>query len=188
MTDTGNKAIAALGTLYEALGLDLGEATATRHLKALAEMTQGILLHEGELVDMLKTFPAPPDPGIVVVKDIPFSSLCEHHMLPFAGTVSVAYLPGTEIIGLSKIPRLVRMVAARPQVQERIGQMVADAVYSKVRCAGKPTGSAVVVRAEHTCMAHRGARSRGIMVTSCMRGVFRADAQARAEVMGLIGS
>jgi GTP cyclohydrolase I len=186
----GNAIDAAMG-LFQHLGLSLQPDTAARMVKALEEMTAGADVLHNALVKGIKTFDAPPDPGIVVVKDIPFSSLCEHHMLPFQGMVSVAYLPDELIVGLSKIPRLVKLVAARPQVQERLGQMVADALAEAIETPGRPpwlTGVVVVVRGQHTCMSHRGARSPGTMVTSCVRGVFRQDASARAEALGLLGS
>ena len=146
---------------------------------ALGELTEG---YGVDLVSMLKTFPLEGDGGLVLVKGIKFASLCEHHVLPFTGTVDVAYIPGTRIVGLSKIPRLVRAVTRRLQVQERIGKQIADAM----ECALAPKGVMVVVRGRHTCMAIRGVEADGEMVTSYVLGVFGRDAAARSEALSLM--
>lgn len=155
--------------------------TPGRMSRALAELTSG---YGADLAAILKTFPIEKgsDTGIVIVKDLPYASLCEHHVLPFTGTCAVAYLPGDRIVGLSKIPRLLRAITRRLQVQERIGVMVADALMEHVGARG----AMVVARARHTCMALRGIESPGEMVTSCVRGVFADDAAARAEVLSLL--
>lgn len=158
--------------------------TPARMVKALRELTSG---YEGgaphQMQSILTTFDGEGD-GIVVVRDLPFASLCEHHVLPFTGMVSVAYLPSERIVGLSKIPRVVRKVTRRLQVQERIGNMIADTLEEGL----KPQGIAVVVRAQHTCMCLRGIESHGEMVTSHVRGVFKTDQAARAEVLRLFES
>ena len=117
---------------------------------------------------------------MVVVKGIPFYSLCEHHMLPFFGTASVGYLPRGRVIGLSKIPRIVEMYARRLQVQERMTQQIADFLQSRLN----PYGVGVVIEAEHLCMAMRGVQKGGAtMVTSSVLGTFRTTKETRDEFM-----
>jgi GTP cyclohydrolase I len=117
---------------------------------------------------------------MVVVKNIPFYSLCEHHMLPFFGHVSVGYLPRGRVIGLSKIPRVVEMYARRLQVQERLTQQIADFLQARLN----PYGVGVVIEAEHLCMAMRGVRKGGAtMVTSSVLGTFRTTKETRDEFM-----
>jgi GTP cyclohydrolase I len=117
---------------------------------------------------------------MVVIKGIPFYSLCEHHMLPFFGTASVGYLPRGRVIGLSKIPRVVEMYARRLQVQERMTQQIADFLQQKLN----PYGVGVVVEAEHLCMAMRGVQKGGAtMVTSSVLGTFRTTKETRDEFM-----
>jgi len=120
---------------------------------------------------------------MVVVKDIEFYSLCEHHLLPFYGKVHVAYVPNGKIVGLSKIPRLVDMFARRLQVQERLTTQIAEALEEAL----EPKGVAVVVEGAHLCMLMRGVQKQSAsMVTSHVRGVFRTDRATRAEFMALI--
>lgn len=156
------------------------EDTPKRMAAALGELTAG---YGDDPRSYLTTFPSEPDPGMVVVRDLPFASVCEHHVLPFTGTASVAYIPVDRIIGLSKIPRILRAVSRRLQVQERIGHEVADVLMDACLNA---RGVMVVIRARHTCMALRGVESPGEMVTSCIRGRFATDAAARAEAMELM--
>ncbi len=121
---------------------------------------------------------------MVVVRDIEFYSLCEHHLLPFHGRAHVGYLPRGRVIGLSKIPRIVDMYAHRLQVQERLTVQIADLL---MECL-EPKGVACVVEASHLCTMMRGVRKQGAtMVTSSMLGTFRRDARTRGEFMGLIG-
>jgi GTP cyclohydrolase I len=121
---------------------------------------------------------------MVVVRDIEFYSLCEHHLLPFIGTAHVGYLPKGRVIGLSKIPRIVDMYAHRLQVQERLTVQVADFLMERL----SPKGVACVVEASHLCTMMRGVRKQEArMVTSSMLGTFRRDARTRGEFMGLIG-
>lgn len=121
---------------------------------------------------------------LVLVKDIPFYSMCEHHLVPFFGKAHVAYIPkGGKVVGLSKLARSVEAVAARPQLQERITTTVANAIVDKLT----PYGVMVVVEAEHMCMTMRGVKKPGSKtVTSAVRGIFEKDAAARAEVLSLI--
>lgn len=115
---------------------------------------------------------------MVVVKGIPFYSLCEHHLLPFFGTAAVAYVPRGQVIGLSKIPRIVEMYARRLQVQERLTQQVADFLQERLG----PQGVGVVIEATHLCAVMRGVRKPGtVMTTSAILGNFRANARTRAE-------
>jgi len=121
---------------------------------------------------------------MVVVRDIEFFSLCEHHLLPFIGKAHVGYLPRGRVVGLSKIPRIVDMYAQRLQVQERLTVQVADFLMERL----EPKGVACVVEATHLCTMMRGVKKQeATMVTSAMTGTFRRDARTRAEFMGLIG-
>jgi GTP cyclohydrolase I len=120
---------------------------------------------------------------MVIVKDIDFYSLCEHHLLPFFGRCHVAYIPQGRVIGLSKIPRLVEIYSRRLQIQERLTNQIADTVREKVQ----PLGVAVVMEAAHLCMSMRGVeKQNSIAVTSAMLGVFRDDARTRMEFLELI--
>ena len=122
---------------------------------------------------------------MIMVRDVPFASTCEHHLVPFIGVAHVAYIPGPDglITGLSKLARLVDGYARRPQVQERLTTQVADALGDAL----KPTGVLVVLEAEHLCMSIRGANKPGALtVTSAVRGHFRDDARARAEALGFV--
>jgi GTP cyclohydrolase I len=120
---------------------------------------------------------------MVIVKDIDFYSLCEHHMLPFFGKCHVAYIPNGKVIGLSKIPRIVDVFARRLQVQERLTNQIAATIEEKIR----PLGVAVVTEAAHLCMSMRGVeKQNSVATTSAMLGAFRNDARTRAEFLELI--
>jgi GTP cyclohydrolase IA len=120
---------------------------------------------------------------MVLVKDIEFYSLCEHHLLPFYGRVHVAYIPDGRILGLSKIPRIVDVFARRLQVQERMTQQIAVALESVLR----PKGVGVVAHAAHLCMMMRGVQKQNsAAMTSCLLGVFRSDPKTRNEFLGLV--
>ncbi|HYS32744.1 MAG TPA: GTP cyclohydrolase I, partial [Streptosporangiaceae bacterium] len=115
---------------------------------------------------------------------IPFRTVCEHHLLPFAGVAHVGYLPAERILGLSKLARLVEHFAARPQTQERLTRQVADCLLERLR----PRGAGVVLEAEHTCMTLRGVRATGATtITSALLGCLRADPRSRAEFFALAG-
>jgi GTP cyclohydrolase I len=121
---------------------------------------------------------------MVIVRNIDFYSLCEHHLLPFFGKCHVAYLPDRKVIGLSKIPRLVDVFARRLQVQERLTSQIADTIQDKIA----PHGVAIVMEATHLCMAMRGVeKQNSLTVTSAMLGVFHSDARTRHEFLSLIG-
>jgi GTP cyclohydrolase I len=121
---------------------------------------------------------------IVLLKDIPFQSHCEHHMAPIIGRAHIAYLPQDRVVGISKLARVLHAFARRLQVQERLTAEVADCIWEHL----KPQGVAVVIEATHACMTARGVRTPGVtMVTSRMMGVFRDDERSRKEVLSLIG-
>jgi len=120
---------------------------------------------------------------IILVKDVSFYSICEHHLLPFKGVCHIAYLPDKKITGLSKVVRLVELCASKPQVQERLTTEIADALMSRLG----PKGVMVVIEAEHLCMTMRGVRKPGSkMVTSVVRGIFRTNEKTRIEALDLI--
>jgi GTP cyclohydrolase IA len=120
---------------------------------------------------------------VVLVRDISFNSMCEHHLLPFIGHAHVAYIPKGKVIGLSKIARVVEVISKRPQVQERMTEEIANLLVSELDAKGV----AVVIEASHSCMTIRGIRKPGSsMVTSAMKGLFRTNMSSRAEVMQLI--
>lgn len=157
--------------------------TAERMVRAFEEMTGGLDLDPQAILG--RTFEAEHD-EVVVVRGIRFVSICEHHLLPVEGTAAVAYIPsGGKVVGLSKIPRLVEALARRPHLQERMTAQIVEALVEAL----SPAGAAAVVRARHACMTCRGARQwDGEMVTSCVRGAFREQPAARAELLALIGS
>src|SRR5947209_15848247 len=120
---------------------------------------------------------------VVLLRDIEFHSLCEHHLLPFTGRAHVAYLPDGKVVGLSKLARLVEGYARRPQVQERLTTQIADALMNELN----PVGAACVIEATHTCMTIRGAKKPGsIMATSALRGIFKDNPASRAEILALM--
>lgn len=121
---------------------------------------------------------------IVLLKDIPFQSHCEHHLAPIIGKASIAYLPGDRVVGISKLARVLHGYARRLQVQERLTAEVADCLWTNLN----PKGVAVVIEASHACMTARGVRTPGVMMTtSRMMGVFRKDERSRREVLALMG-
>jgi GTP cyclohydrolase I len=122
---------------------------------------------------------------IVLLRDIPFYSICEHHLMPFIGSAHVAYLPSGAVLGVSKLARIVDCFARRLQVQERLTDQIAEFIMTSL----KPKGVAVVIEASHSCMTIRGIKKPGsVMVTSSLRGIFRKDPRSRNEVMSLIHS
>jgi len=120
---------------------------------------------------------------LVLVKDIPFYSMCEHHFLPFHGVAHIGYIPNGRVVGLSKLARALETLARRPQLQERLTGQLADTIMRTL----EPQGVAVVVRADHLCLSMRGVRKPGsLTVTSAMRGVFQRNAATRAEFLSLL--
>jgi GTP cyclohydrolase IA len=167
------------------VGEDPGRAglrdTPERFAKAMRFLTGG---YEAEPQDVVGggIFEAEGE-GVVLVRDVEFHSLCEHHVLPFFGRVHVAYLPGAKIIGLSKIPRLVDLFARRLQVQERLTEQVADALVELLQ----PRGVLVVAEARHLCMAMRGVeKQHSQTATRALRGAFAHDAGARQEALAML--
>lgn len=152
--------------------------TPKRVVKALRELTAGYAQDAATVLGT--TFDVPYD-DMVIVSGIKFASLCEHHVLPFHGTVTVGYVPGERVVGLSKIARLVEMYARRLQVQERLTREIAEAMETHLGALGV----GVVIRGEHSCMAHRGVGKQATMTTSAMLGVMRTDPAARAELIAL---
>ena len=164
-------------------GLGLGhdehtKFTAYRFYRALVELLHYHIIDEEPKV---KLFPAKGIDDIIIVKDIPFTSLCSHHLLIFEGVVHVAYLPGQKIIGLSKIPRIVDYFSKRPQVQEKLANDIADYLMKVL----EPQGVMVIVEGRHSCAACRGVRKDHTFITSAIRGVF-SDQSIRQEVLMLL--
>lgn len=177
---------AAIRELLAAVGEDPDreglKRTPDRVARAYAEMFAGLTVNPDAVLET--TFDENHD-ELVLVKDIPLYSICEHHLVPWHGTAAVGYIPGEDgrITGLSKLARVVDLYAKRPQVQERLTSQVADAVMHRL----EPQGVVVVVEAEHLCMAMRGVRKPGsTTVTSAVRGIFKSDPRSRAEALSLI--
>ncbi|MGY1837277.1 GTP cyclohydrolase I FolE [Blastococcus sp. SYSU DS0510] len=180
------RAAAAVRELLIAVGEDPDrpglQETPARVARAYAETLAGLWQ---DPYDVLATTFEEDHDELVLVKDIPMYSTCEHHLVPFHGMAHVAYIPGEDgrVTGLSKLARLVEVYARRPQVQERMTRQIADALDDVL----KPRGVLVVVQAEHLCMAMRGIRKPGSStVTSAVRGIFRDNAATRSEAMGLV--
>lgn len=156
--------------------------TPSRVARAYAELMSGLKETPRE---HLKTVFHERYDEVVLLRDIEFHSLCEHHLLPFTGRAHVAYLPDGKVVGLSKLARLVEGYARRPQVQERLTTQIADALMEELN----PMGAACVIEATHTCMTIRGARKPGsTMVTSALRGIFKENPSSRAEILTLMYS
>lgn len=177
--------VGAVALLLEMIGEDVDrdglKDTPRRVAKAFLEMTSGYHEDPGQILST--TFDVTYD-EMVVLKDIHFISLCEHHMLPFVGIAHVGYMPGERVVGISKMARLVQCFAKRLQVQERLTRQVADAMQEHL----KPKGVAVIVEAHHSCMSCRGVRQESAkMVTSAMLGSIKDTDPQRAEFLRLIG-
>lgn len=154
--------------------------TPGRVAKHWLKITEG--LHQDPAEPLQKTFPCDHN-ELVLIRDIPFNSLCEHHLLPVWGTAHVAYLPQGRVVGLSKIPRSLDILSARPQMQERITQELADLIRTHLQ----PVGVLVVLTAEHGCMKTRGVLKSGAMTTTmAARGSYQNDSIARSEVLSLL--
>ncbi len=154
--------------------------TPARVARMYAELFSG--LHQDPRVHLQTAFTEKYD-EVVLVRDIAFHSVCEHHLLPFMGKAHIGYIPDGRVLGLSKLGRIVEVVSRRPQVQERLTETVADLLVEELGAKGV----AVVVEAVHTCMTIRGIRKPGSeCVTSAMKGLFRSNVSSRAEVLSLI--
>jgi len=156
--------------------------TPNRVARAYSELMAGL---QDDPKRHLKTVFTEEYDEVVLLRDIEFHSLCEHHLLPFTGKAHVAYLPDGKVVGLSKLARLVEGYARRPQVQERLTTQIADALMEELA----PIGAVCVIEATHTCMTMRGAKKHGsTMVTSALRGIFKENPSSRNEILSLIYS
>jgi GTP cyclohydrolase I len=178
------KLVKAARLILEAIGEDPGreglEETPERVARMYEEVFAGLHRDPGKSI---KTIFTERYDEIVLVKDIPFASMCEHHLLPFLGKAHTAYIPDGKVLGISKLARAVDVLARRPQVQERLTNQIADLIESIV----KPKAVAVILEASHTCMTIRGVKKPGSsVVTSAMRGYFRRNIATRNELMNLI--
>jgi len=154
--------------------------TPSRIARSYAELMAG--LHDDPRRHLKTVFTERYD-EVVLLRDIQFHSLCEHHLLPFTGRAHVAYLPDGEVVGLSKLARLVEGYARRPQLQERLTTQIADALMEELN----PIGAACIIEAVHTCMTIRGAKKHGsTMVTSALRGIFQENPSSRSEILSLM--
>ena len=185
MTDAPDKLESIVGEMLRELGEDAARdglaRTPLRVAKALRFLTEG---YQQDPVSILNgaLFEVSYD-EMVLIKDVDFYSLCEHHLLPFIGRVHVAYIPNGRVVGLSKIPRLVRMFARRLQVQERLTVQIAETLEQVL----EPKGVAVVVEAIHLCMMMRGVEQQNAFaITSSMHGGFKSDPKTRSEFMELL--
>jgi len=174
----------AVKMILEAVGADVKAkdiaATPKRVAEMYEEILQGQFKDAGEEINIILE---QKHDEIILLKNIPLHSLCEHHLIPFIGKVHVAYIPDKRITGLSKIARVVDVLAKRLQVQERLTTEIAGIIMKRL----KPKGVMVVVEAEHLCMSMRGVKKAGAStVTSVVRGVFRTNSKTRQEAMSLI--
>jgi GTP cyclohydrolase I len=182
-----DKVVASVRTILEAIGEDPDREGLKRTPERVADMFREIFSGVGHdpTRELEVTFEADHD-EMIMVRDIPLYSICEHHLVPFMGRAHVAYIPNEEgeITGLSKLARLVDTLSKRPQVQERLTTQIAEAIEDALN----PRGVLVVIEAEHLCMSMRGVRKPGSQtVTSAVRGMFRRNSATRAEAMNLIG-
>ncbi len=175
---------AAVREIISAVGEDPGRpgltGTPQRVARAYRELFAGLQDDPGR---HFKAFFREDYDEMVVLRDIAFHSMCEHHLLPFMGKAHVAYLPAGRVIGISKLARVVDAFAHRPQVQERLTGQIADIIMDKL----KPKGVAVIIEAQHTCMIIRGVKKPGsVMITSALRGICKTNPSTRSEVMTLL--
>ena len=175
----------AVRDILEAIGEDPDreglKETPNRVARMYEEVFSGL---SEDAHDHLKLFNESGNDEMVIVRDIPLYSMCEHHLLPFVGKAHIAYIPAEgRIIGLSKLARIVNVYAKRPQVQERLTTQIADFLYDELGAKSV----AVIIEAEHLCMTMRGVKSAGAVTqTSALRGTARSDARTRSEVMSLL--
>ncbi len=180
------KIAAGVRLILEGIGEDLARPGIVETPRRVAEMYEEICggLHE-DPAEEIKVIPAETHDEIVMIKDIPIASICEHHLLPFTGVAHIAYIPKDgRIVGLSKLARIAETFARRPQVQERLTTQIAELLYHGDL---RPKGVMVVVEAAHMCMTMRGVKKPGAtFITSAVRGVFRKDERTRIEAMGFL--
>lgn len=182
----GHKIENAMTSIIEAIGEDPKREGLVRTPERIAEMYAE--LFQGIGLDPKEVLSVGFDEGhqeMVVLKAIPFYSMCEHHLLPFYGIVHLGYIPSGRITGVSKLARVVDILARRPQIQERLTSQIADTIVEGLN----PRGVAVVVQAEHLCMIMRGVEKQGsTIITSAMRGIFRSSVATRSEFLSLVQS
>ena len=174
----------AVREILLAVGEDVDREGLKRTPQRVARMYAELLagMHEDPKEHLQSVFTESYD-EIVLLRGIPFYSICEHHLMPFIGSAHVAYLPSGGILGVSKLARIVDCFARRLQTQERLTGQIADFIMNSL----KPQGVAVVLEASHSCMTIRGIKKPGsVMVTSALRGIFRRDPKSRSEVLGLM--
>lgn len=179
------KLIAAARMILEAIGEDPDRdglrGTPERMARMYSEVFSGM---DQDPHRILSTSFSEKYDEVVLVKNISFQSMCEHHLLPFTGEAHVSYIPKGRVVGISKLARCVDLYARRPQLQERLTNQIADLIENAL----DPVGVAVVLEATHTCMTIRGVKKPGtLVVTSAVRGVIRSDPRTRNEVMNLMG-
>ena len=177
---------AAVASMIEAIGEDPKREGLVDTPRRVAEMYAELFM--GLNADPREELTVGYEEGhreMVIVRDIPFYSMCEHHLLPFYGTAHIGYVPNANgrVVGLSKLARVVEIIASRPQVQERMTTEIADVIMDGL----KPDGVAVVIHAEHMCMIMRGVKKAGsAIITSALRGTFRSKAETRTEFFSLL--
>jgi GTP cyclohydrolase I len=178
------KIMSAVHSILEAIGEDPDREGLKDTPRRVADMYEEIFSGLAiDPADYLKVGFEERHKEMIVLRDIPFNSVCEHHLLPFVGKAHVGYIPAGRIVGLSKLARVVEGFARRPQLQERLTSQIADAIVEAVN----PTGVGVVIEAQHFCMILRGVKKPGsVMVTSAMRGLFKSNPPTRAEFLGFV--
>ena len=170
--------------ILEGIGEDLRRSGLKDTPRRVADMYEEIFAGLGvPQEEMLKLIEGETHDEMILLKDIPFYSVCEHHLLPFIGKAHIAYIPSGRIVGLSELAKVLEYFAKRPQVQERLTSQLADMIMEKLR----PRGAMVIIDAEHLCMSMRGIKKAGTRtVTSAVRGIFRTKASTREELLELI--
>lgn len=170
--------------ILEGIGEDISRPgikdTPKRVARMYAEIFSGLKTPDE---DLLRTIEGETHDEMILLKDIPFYSICEHHLLPFFGKAHIAYIPSGKIVGISELVKALELLAKRPQVQERLTSQLADLILEKLR----PKGCMVIIDAEHLCMSMRGIKKPGSKtVTSAVRGIFRSKQSTREEMLELI--
>lgn len=179
-----NKIEEGVKLILEGIGEDISRPgikdTPNRVARMYLEIFSGLKTVDD---DLLKPIEGENHDEMVLLKDIPFYSVCEHHLLPFFGKAHIAYIPSGKIVGISELVKALELLAKRPQVQERLTSQLADIILHKL----KPKGCMVIIDAEHLCMSMRGAKKPGSkIVTSAVRGIFRSKQSTRDEMLELI--